>query len=125
MRVFAAPRCAAGLVVPALTLLPLPFALGAGHPAVGEPQPVGGTAAHHPDVAALARSVQVATSPDDGKSWTEPRRVSAPGAEAAPPQIVGLAARTFLVAWTERTGDGVIARRSAVIDAHAPGRHKP
>lgn len=95
-----------------------------------EPRMLGDGTASHPDIAAIGkndvaaawdaateagRAIFVSRSSDAGASWSGPRRLSASGAQASHPRIVGVGGR-FRVFWTEIEGEKPAVWRSAEVD---------
>jgi hypothetical protein len=66
-----------------------------------------------------APEIRVALSPDSGDEWKAARRVGSPAASASHPRVLATKAG-FLVVWTETSGDGGTAWRSALFPS--PGR---
>lgn len=91
---------------------PLPVADGTGHR--------GDLAIHGSVLGAVwdapngdGRQVQAAISRDGGRTWNEPKRLSAEGAIARQPRVV-VAGERFMAFWTEKSGDKPAVWSSAV-----------
>jgi hypothetical protein len=64
------------------------------------------------DPVAAKGAILGATSSDDGRTWSAPRRLTTAGASAGHPMVVGVGRGRFLAAWTETAPDGTTVWRS-------------